>query len=41
MPPVLVLGTRNLKKCREIDEILGDLGMDLRDLTAYPRTLLR
>jgi XTP/dITP diphosphohydrolase len=37
MPPVLVLGTRNRKKCQEIAEILGDLGLDLRDLTAYPK----
>jgi len=33
---VLVLGTRNRKKCQEIVEILGDLGLELRDLTAYP-----
>jgi len=36
MPPVLVLGTRNVKKRREIEEILGDLGLELRDLTAWP-----
>jgi XTP/dITP diphosphohydrolase len=36
MPPVLVLGTRNAKKRREIEEILGDLGLELRDLTAWP-----
>jgi XTP/dITP diphosphohydrolase len=36
MPPVLVMGTRNLKKREEILEILGDLGLDLRDLTTYP-----
>jgi XTP/dITP diphosphohydrolase len=36
MPPVLVVGTRNLKKRGEILEILGDLGLELRDLTAYP-----
>jgi XTP/dITP diphosphohydrolase len=36
MAPVLVLGTRNRKKCQEIVEILGDLGLDLRDLTNYP-----
>jgi XTP/dITP diphosphohydrolase len=36
MPPVLVVGTRNRKKRREIVEILGDLGLDLRDLTSYP-----
>jgi XTP/dITP diphosphohydrolase len=34
--PVLVVGTRNVKKRGEILEILGDLGLDLRDLTAYP-----
>jgi XTP/dITP diphosphohydrolase len=36
MPPVLIVGTRNVKKRGEILEILGDLGLDLRDLTAYP-----
>jgi XTP/dITP diphosphohydrolase len=36
MAPVLVVGTRNPKKREEILEILGDLGLDLRDLTAYP-----
>jgi XTP/dITP diphosphohydrolase len=36
MPPVLVLGTRNAKKRQEIVEILGDLPLELRDLTAYP-----
>jgi XTP/dITP diphosphohydrolase len=36
MAAVLVVGTRNPKKREEIVEILGDLGLDLRDLTAYP-----
>jgi XTP/dITP diphosphohydrolase len=36
MPSVLVLGTRNAKKRQEILEILGDLPLELRDLTAYP-----
>jgi XTP/dITP diphosphohydrolase len=36
MPPVLVLGTRNRKKCQEIVEILGDLQIELRDLTHFP-----
>jgi XTP/dITP diphosphohydrolase len=36
MPPLLVLGTRNVKKRQEIEEILGDLGLELRDLTAWP-----
>jgi XTP/dITP diphosphohydrolase len=36
MPPVLILGTRNAKKRQEIVEILGDLPLELRDLTAYP-----
>jgi XTP/dITP diphosphohydrolase len=36
MPPVLILGTRNAKKRQEIVEILGNLPLELRDLTAYP-----
>ena len=32
----LVLGTRNRKKRGEIAEILGDLGLDLADLSAWP-----
>ena len=36
MPAVLVLGTRNPKKRQEIVEILGDLELELRDLTSYP-----
>jgi XTP/dITP diphosphohydrolase len=36
MPAVLVLGTRNVKKRQEIQEILGDLGLDLRDLSGWP-----
>jgi XTP/dITP diphosphohydrolase len=36
MPPVLVLGTRNRKKREEIVEILGDLGLELVDLSAWP-----
>jgi XTP/dITP diphosphohydrolase len=36
MPRTLVLGTRNRKKCQEIVEILGDLPLELRDLTSYP-----
>jgi XTP/dITP diphosphohydrolase len=36
MPPTLVLGTRNAKKRQEIEEILGDLGIPLQDLSAYP-----
>jgi XTP/dITP diphosphohydrolase len=34
--PILVLGTRNAKKRREIEEILGDLGIELRDLAQFP-----
>src|SRR5947209_10086977 len=34
--PVLVLGTRNVKKRQELFEILGDLGIELRDLSAWP-----
>lgn len=33
---LLVLGTRNKKKRVEIAEILGDLGFELGDLTAWP-----
>src|ERR1051326_3618517 len=36
MPPLLVLGTRNVKKRQEIEEILGDMGLVLHDLSAYP-----
>jgi XTP/dITP diphosphohydrolase len=36
MPPLLVVGTRNHKKREEILEILGDCGLELRDLTHYP-----
>jgi XTP/dITP diphosphohydrolase len=36
MPATLVLGTRNVKKRQEIEEILGDLGIPLQDLSAYP-----
>src|SRR6266480_3552816 len=36
MSPVLVVGTRNPKKREEILEILGDCGVELRDLTQYP-----
>jgi XTP/dITP diphosphohydrolase len=36
MPPTLVLGTRNVKKRKEIEEILGDLGIPLQDLSIYP-----
>jgi XTP/dITP diphosphohydrolase len=34
--PVLVVGTRNPKKREEILEILNDLPVEVRDLTAYP-----
>lgn len=33
--PILVLGTRNAKKRKEIEEILGDLGLTLHDLSSY------
>src|SRR5947207_13919229 len=36
MRPVLVLGTRNRKKCQEIVDILGDLGLELRALSHFP-----
>jgi XTP/dITP diphosphohydrolase len=38
MAAVLVLGTRNPKKREELLDILGDLGIELRDLTQYPDT---
>jgi XTP/dITP diphosphohydrolase len=34
--PILIVGSRNRKKREEIVEILGDLGLDLRDLTSWP-----
>jgi XTP/dITP diphosphohydrolase len=34
--PILVLGTRNAKKRQELVEILADLPIDVRDLTAWP-----
>jgi XTP/dITP diphosphohydrolase len=36
MAAVLVVGTRNAKKREEILEILGDLPLDIRDLTGWP-----
>ena len=36
MPPVVVLGSRNRKKLQEIIDILGDLPLELRDLTSWP-----
>jgi XTP/dITP diphosphohydrolase len=36
MSALLVVGSRNPKKREEIVEILGDLGLDLRDLTGWP-----
>ncbi len=35
MAPILVLATRNAKKRKEIEEILGDLGITLHDLSRY------
>ena len=32
----VVLGSRNKKKLREMLDLLGDLGLDLTDLTPYP-----
>src|SRR5262249_30978994 len=34
--PLLVVGTRNRKKREEIAEIIGDLGLELADLTRWP-----
>src|SRR5262245_16385259 len=36
MAPIVIIGTRNRKKCEEIITILGDLGVELRDLTHFP-----
>lgn len=36
MPGILVVGSRNPKKKKEILEILGDLDLELRDLSQYP-----
>jgi XTP/dITP diphosphohydrolase len=36
MASLLVVGSRNRKKRQEILEILGDLGIELRDLTSWP-----
>jgi XTP/dITP diphosphohydrolase len=36
MSAVLVLGTRNAKKREELLTILGDLGLDIRDLSQFP-----
>src|SRR5579875_980135 len=36
MSGILVIGSRNRKKCEEIREILGDLGLELLDLTNWP-----
>jgi hypothetical protein len=36
MAAVLVVGSRNAKKLGEIREILGDLDLDLRDLSGWP-----
>jgi XTP/dITP diphosphohydrolase len=36
MPPVLVVGTRNVKKREELLDLLGDLGWEVRDLTGWP-----
>lgn len=36
MEPLLVVGTRNQKKLGEIRQILGDLPLELHDLSGYP-----
>ena len=36
MPPRLVLGSRNKKKLGELLQLLGDLPLDLTDLSPYP-----
>jgi XTP/dITP diphosphohydrolase len=35
--PLLVVGTRNVKKRQELLEILDGCGVELRDLTSYPQ----
>ena len=36
MPRILVVGTRNPKKRQEILDLLGDMPLEVRDLTAHP-----
>ncbi len=36
MKPILLLGSRNRKKLQELAELLGDLPLELYDLSAYP-----
>jgi XTP/dITP diphosphohydrolase len=36
MPALLVIGSRNTKKRQEIVDILGDLGLEIRDLSGWP-----
>ncbi len=36
MPKILALATRNAKKRKEIEEILGGLGLTLHDMSHYP-----
>jgi XTP/dITP diphosphohydrolase len=36
MPAILVIGTRNPRKCEEIREILYGLALELRDLSVFP-----
>src|SRR5688572_30248571 len=35
-PMLLVVGTRNRKKREEILDLIGDLGIDVADLTRFP-----
>src|SRR5438270_10043246 len=37
MPTSLVVATRNAKKRQEILEILGDIGLDIADLSRFPK----
>jgi XTP/dITP diphosphohydrolase len=39
MAPILVLATRNVKKRKEIEDILSDLGITLHDLSLYPQAV--
>ncbi|MDA7977196.1 MAG: RdgB/HAM1 family non-canonical purine NTP pyrophosphatase [Pirellulales bacterium] len=39
MPRILILGTRNLKKRRELEQLLAGLKIELRTLADYPQAI--